>query len=629
VGESHDDEGFKVVAERFADVSIVRYRVAGFERLPLAQKMQLHALQEAALSGRDLVYVDKYAPGLSIRRTLEAVIAHAQATKQPPSKAYDALLVYLKRIWFANGIHDPRSNRKFVPEDVTPAEFASLVRLVDPKALPRQQGESVDALLTRITPLIFDPARDPLPQQLAATATAPLPPTEPEPNTDAREPDAGAPALRPTGPYATALEECIRWLTRATTLTDSAAQKATLETLIAFYRSGQREALEHSAAQDGDEASAALIPYLRAADSQALAPRGTARVELVTAEAARRSRVLREHAAWFEEHAPIDDAFKNTQIVGLSVRSAQAVVVAGDVEATLVHGADLPHPGKPPGQQPIVLSNIVAAATTARVDMGVLQEFAASAREQARARAYEALAGSLLRELHGVLGHASGKPARALDVTAAGAEPGLSAYVNTLQEARADLVALYYLLDPELIDLKLAPSLELGRAAYDAYLRDALIELAALPSDATLRSHVMRHRQLVVQWVLREGTGSAVERLSRDGKTYYVVRDYPKLQRLFGRLWQELQRIESQGDLAAAHDLVDTLAVQIEPTLHSELRARYAALNVAPRTGFIQPELVPVTTADQIVDVRIEYPTDFATQQLRYSAKYSFLPTPP
>jgi dipeptidyl-peptidase-3 len=336
---------------------------------------------------------------------------------------------------------------------------------------------------------------------------------------------------------------------------------------------------------------------------------------------------LREHAAWFEEHAPIDDAFKNAQIVSRSVRSAQAVVFAGDADTTLLHGADLPHPGKPPGQQLVVLSNVVTAATTARVDTGVLQEFAASAREQTRARAYEALAGSLLRELHGVLGHASGKPAHAL--AAAGAEPGLAAYVDTLQEARADLVALYYLLDPELIDLKLAPSLELGRAAYDAYLRDALIELAALPSDATLRSHAMRHRQLIVQWVLREGTGSAVERLSREGKTYYVVRDYPKLQRLFGRLWQELQRIESEGDLAAAHNLVDTLAVQIEPTLHSELRARYADLNLAPRTGFIQPELVPVTTADQIVDVRIEYPTDFATQQLRYSAKYSFLPTPP
>jgi dipeptidyl-peptidase-3 len=668
---------FAVSAETFADVRILRYRVHGFEALPLPKKVLLYMLHEAALSGRDITYDQRYRHNLTIRRTLEALVSAArERTDAGASEAEDALLLYLKRIWFANGVHDANSNRKFVPEGVSPEEFARLVRSLDPKALPRQGGESVEAFLTRITPIIFDPridaqrvnkdpGRDPVADSAnhfyveldRARVQAFMQQKLPE--------DAAAPpsfglnsqlvghkdgaveerVYRVGGLYGEALEECVRWLTRALPWAENAAQRSALEALIAFYQSGRVEDFDHYnvAWVKDTESSIDLIHGFIETYGDPLGLRGTyeALLELVDVDATRRIRALGGEAAWFEQHSPIADAYKKEEIVGIHARVVQAVMSAGDTAPTLPIGVNLPNSSwirLRHGSKSVTLGNILEAYEAEARDNGVLAEFAASEREVARARSHGPLAHALLVDMHEVIGHASGKLAPGVgDVSST-----LGHYGSTLEEARADLVALYYLLDPKLIELKVAPSLEVGRAAYDAYLRSALVQIASVPEGEQLEEDHMRNQQLIVHWALREGAAHkdangreaprrapALERVSRGGKTYYVVHDYPRLRQLFGRLLKEVQRIKSEGDLPAARDLVDGLGVHIEPALHKEVRTRYAALHLAPHSGFIQPELTPVSSADQIVDVRIEYPTDFAAQQLRYSAKYSFLPANP
>jgi dipeptidyl-peptidase-3 len=277
------------------------------------------------------------------------------------------------------------------------------------------------------------------------------------------------------------------------------------------------------------------------------------------------------------------------------------------------------------GSKSVTLGNILAAYDAANRDNGVLEEFAAGPREIERSKSSGALAQALVVDMHEVIGHASGQLAPGV----AEASETLKQYASTLEEGRADLVALYYILDPKLVELKVMPSLEVGRAAYDAYIRGALlVQLSRIPLGEGMEESHMRNRLLIAKWALEHGAGEGViEKLTRNEKTYFVVRDYVKLRKLFGQLLKEIQRIKSEGDFAAARDLVETYGVQIEPELHKQVRERYSVLKVAPYAGFIQPELVPVLENEQIVDVRIEYPEDFMAQELRYAAKYSFLPT--
>jgi dipeptidyl-peptidase-3 len=652
--------------ESFADVRILRYRVRGFDALSLAQKTLLYYLQEAALSGRDITYDQKYEHNLTIRRTLEAIVI---ADGEKDSADYKALLAYLKRVWLSNGIHHHASSRKFVPEGLTPEAFAGFVKRLEPKALPRLPNESVDALLERITPVIFDPSvapigvnkdvdKDPVAdsanhfyvglnkervaQHMRAQAQAAraLAETGGPPSFGLNSQLVGKKdgsieerVWRIDGMYGPALEECVRWLEKARAVAENAVQAAALSKLIAFYRSGKLadfDAYSIAWVEDRDS-SIDLIHGFIETYGDAMGLRGTyeALIELVDAEATKRIKALSNNAAWFEANAPIDDAFKKEQVVGIEARVVEAVLAAGDVAPVMPTGVNLPNAQwirERHGSKSVTLGNLLAAYQAEGRDNGVLEEFCADKREAERARSQGALAHALLVDMHEVLGHASGKLADGVEDVAI----TLRHYGSTLEEARADLFALYYLLDPKLIELKLVPSLEVGRAAYDGFLRAALIQQARVPEGEPLEEAHMRNRQLIAAWVMQHGAqDGVVERIVRGGKTYVVVRDYPKLRKLFGRLLAEIQRIKSQGDFAAARALVEDYGVKLEPVLQREIRTRYAALNVPPYAAFLQPELKPVTKADQIVDVRIEYPTDFASQQLRYSAKYSFLPPYP
>jgi dipeptidyl-peptidase-3 len=306
----------------------------------------------------------------------------------------------------------------------------------------------------------------------------------------------------------------------------------------------------------------------------------------------------------------------------------QAVLGAGATAPAMPSGVNLPNASwirQQHGSKSVTLGNILSAYEAESRDSGVIEEFAASTREIARSKSYGGLAQALMVDMHEVIGHASGKLAPNMGPVA----ETLQGYASTLEEARADLVALYYILDPKLVELKLVPSLEVGRAAYDSFLRAALVvQLARVPLGEKLEEAHMRNRALIARWVLAEGeSAQVVERVERGGKTYFAIRDYVKLRKLFGKLLREVQRIKSEGDFQAAQKLVEDFGVAVDPALHKEVLARYEVLNLPPYAGFIQPRLVPVENDGEVTDVRIEYPDDFVAQQLDYAARYSFLPT--
>jgi dipeptidyl-peptidase-3 len=661
-GEAKLEPAFKVRVESFSDLRILRYRIAGFDALTLPQKQLLYYLQEASLSGRDITYDQKYEHNLAVRRTLEAVVNHYRGDRATP--AFAALLAYTKRVWFSNGIHHHYSTRKFVPDGLSSGDFAGFVRALKPSELPLAPGETVDKLIQKLTPVIFDPKvapkgvekdadKDPVrdsanhfyvnldkDEALRAIKQSSNRENDKTPpsyglNSQLVKRDSGAieeRVWRVGGMYGAALAECVKWLQRALTVAETPAQKTALERLIEFYQTGDLRSWDaYSVAWVGaTEGKIDLIHGFIETYGDALDLRATyeALVQLEDEEATKRIAALSKEAQWFEDHAPFPEPYKKKSVVGISARVIQAVVGAGDVSPPMPSGINLPNSSwirAKYGSKSVTLGNVLAAYDEESRDNGVLEEFAASTREIARAKQFGGRATALLVDLHEVIGHASGQ----LAPNVGSANETLQGYAGALEEGRADLVALYYLLDPKLVELRVMPSLEVGRAAYDAYIRTGLLtQLARVPLGEQLEEAHMRNRAFIARWVLAQGSDEQViERIERTGKTYYAVRDYVKLRKLFGRLLHEVQRIKSEGDLEAARKLVEDYGVKIDPALHKEIRARYEVLNVAPYAGFIQPRLTAVTKGDEIVDVTVEYPEDFAAQQLDYAARYSFLPT--
>ena len=652
---------FQVRVESFADLRILRFRVAGFEALSPRERLLLYYLQEAALSGRDITYDQNYEHNLVVRRTLDAIVGEYAGDRTTP--AFQALLTYAKRVWFSNGIHHHYSTKKFLPEGLSATSFAEFVSAIPAAKLPLAPGETVERLLKKLTPIIFDPTvapkrvnsdpgADPVrdsanhfyvkltkdevlrhTKQLGRANDA-TPPSYGL-NSQLVRLDNGAIEERVWkvgGMYGAALAECVRWLEKALEVAENDAQRSWLSKLIAFYRSGDLRVWdEYSVAWVADTQSKIdLIHGFIETYGDPLGLRATyeALVQLEDPEATARIRSLSAAAQWFEDRSPIQDEYKKKSVVGVSARVIQVVLGAGDTAPAMPSGVNLPNASwirQEHGSKSITLGNVLAAYEAESRDSGVIEEFAASTREIARAKLYGGLAQALMVDMHEVIGHASGQ----LAPGAPPASESLQSYGGTLEEARADLVALYYLLDPKLVELKLVPSLEVGRAAYDAFIRGALlVQLARVPRGEKLEEAHMKNRALIARWALAQGASDQViERIERGGKTYFAVRDYVKLRKLFGRLLREVQRIKSEGDFEAARRLVEDFGVSIEPKLHDEVRARYEVLDVPPYAGFIQPRLVPIETAGRITDVRIEYPDDFAAQQLDYGARYSFLPT--
>lgn len=648
---------FDYKADRFADIQVLRYQAPGFEKLPLRQKLLAYYLTEAGLSGRDIFWDQKYRHNLVVRKTLEAVL---HSYHGPRSGAdWDAFLVYAKQVFFANGIHHHYGSAKMLP--AFPAGYlVTLLKETDAAQLPLE-GKSVADFAQWLTPILFDPTLDAKTTNLAAGIDN----VAGSANNFYREVTAaeaeafyadlakktGNPRLsyglnsqlakidgqiveRPWkvgGMYGPALEKIVGWLEKAATVAETDTQKKSLEHLIRYYRTGDLAEFDQQCIAwvsdtkpTVDYVNGFIETYV-----DAIGKRGSFEsvVSIRDEEATKRIAAISAQAQWFEDHSPLLPAHKKASVTGISAKVITVLGEAGDSAPSTPIGINLPNAEwirEQYGSKSVSLGNLVAVYNDVLSKSPATEEFAASPAIVARLKQWGALASDLHTDMHEVIGHASGQ----LNPGVGTPDQTLKNYSGTLEEARADLVGLYYVLDPKLIEIGVMPTLEVGRAGYDKYIMNGLMtQLYRVAPGHQLEEAHMRNRQLVAAWAFEKGRPeNVIARLTRDGKTYFRINDYEKLRGLFGQLLREIQRIKSEGDFAAGQALVETYGVKVDQSLLAEVHRRYAPLNIAPYMGFIQPRLVPVKNGDEIVDVQIEYPTDFLGQMLGYGRDYAFLP---
>ena len=424
----------------------------------------------------------------------------------------------------------------------------------------------------------------------------------------------------------------IFWLSKAKDVAENDLQKQTIEKLIEYYKTGDLKLFdEYNILWVQDTAS--IVDFVNGFievydDPLARKAMWESIVNFKNIEATRRTEILSANAKWFEENSPVDNKFKKKDVKGVSAKVITAAILGGDLYPSTAIGINLPNADwirKEHGSKSVNIGNIVYSYNKFAETSGVLQEFAYSDEEIERDKKYGTLADDLHTDMHEVIGHASGQINKGV------AEPHqtLKNYYSTLEEARADLVALYYLMDKKLIDIGVMPSLEVGKAAYCDYIRNGLmVQLARVKLGENIEEAHMRNRQLVSKWVFEKGKNeNVIEKKIKDGKTYFVVNDFDKLRKLFGELLREIQRIKSEGDYNAGKNLVETYGVKVDKDLHKEVLERYSKLKIAPYAGFIQPKLIPVKQGEKIIDVKIEYPEDFTKQMLEYAKNYSLLNT--
>ncbi len=657
------DDGFKVLAETVADYQILRYRVPGFDKLTLKEKLLAYHLAEAALAGRDIIFDQKHRHNLAVRKTLEAVL-EGYADKSDPD--YVSLATYAKRFFIARGIHHDYSSQKMKP-DVSKEGLSKLVLAVDAATLPLDAAEGSGRrtpaeLVAWLTPLLYDPAVDPInvnrqkdvdviksssnnfyegvtQKEVEAFYKKKTDPKDERPvsfGLNSKLVKERGKLVEKTwkvgGMYGPAIEKIVASLKEAAALAENDAQRLALEKLVAFYESGDLalfDAYNIAWVKDTNSKLDTINGFIETY-GDALGYRATyeAVVQMRDEDRTKRIATIGGAAQWFEDNSPILAAHKKANVVGISAKVITVVMEAGDAAPTTPIGINLPNANwirQEHGSKSVFLGNIVDAYQETLKDSGILEEFSASKEEVARAKQYGTLAYALKVDMHEVIGHASGQ----LEKGVATPQETLKNYAAALEEARADLVALYFVMDPKLIELGVMESLEVGKAAYDGYIQNGLlVQLARIePGQEIAQSH-MRNRQLVSAWAFEKGKAdNVIERIEKNGDVYFVIRDYAKLRTLWGELLREIQRIKSQGDFEAGKNLIETYGVKVDRAIHDNVLARYGKLSAKPFSAFIQPRLVPVEKDGAIVDVRVEYPDDFLGQQLDYGKQYAFLPT--
>jgi dipeptidyl-peptidase-3 len=654
---AEEEDNFKYLTEQFADLKVIRYKAPGFENLTPKQKELAYYLYEAALSGRDIFYDQNYKYDLKIRKTLEAIVASYNGDRNAPE--FKKFMEYTKRVWFSNGIHHHYSNYKFTPE-FTKEYFAQLVKNSPNGKFPLKQGETVDKLLADLTPILFDPnvAATRLNQKEGADMIKTSANnyyegvTQKEAEafykkmTDTDDPRPISYGLNSKlvkekgkifekvwkvgGMYSPAIEKIVYWLEKAVTVAENETQRAALNKLIEYYKTGDLKKYdEYNIIWVQDTSSVVDVtngfiedygdPLGHKASYESV-------VSFKDMEATRRIAAISNNAQWFEDNSPLMPEHKKKNVQGISAKVITVVVESGDASPSTPIGINLPNADwirKEHGSKSVNLGNIVYAYDKAASDE-FLKEFCYSDDEVKMIKKYGALADNLHTDMHEVIGHASGQ----LNPGVGTPNETLKNYASVLEEARADLVALYYMMDKKLIEIGLMPSLEVGKVGYDDYIRNGLMtQLSRLKLGENIEQAHMRNRQLVAKWTYEKGMADKViEKKVKDGKTYFVVNDYEKLRMLFGQLLREIQRIKSEGDYEAGKNLVETYGVKVDPALHKEVLERYAKLNIAPYGGFINPKLTPVMEGGKIVDVKIDYPEDFTEQMMYYGEHYAFLP---
>ena len=636
------EKKFEYTNERFADLQMLRYKVEGFENLTLKQKTFIYYLQEAALYGRDILFDQNGKYNLRIRKMLEDVYVNYPGDKE--SKNFKALEEYLKRVWFSNGIHHHYGCEKFVPgfqrswlQDyaVCSDEIANVifnpnilqkrVNLAEGADLVKTSASNYYENVTQAEAEAFygkqkaegdslHPVMYGMNSRLVKTKNGEI--IEKKRTND--------------GLYGDAIKKIVENLKLARPFAEDAQQQKVIDLLISYYETGDLKTFDQYSIA-WVENTAPLVDFVNGfiecyGDPLGLKCSWESIVNFKDVEATKRTETLSANAQWFEDHSPVAPEFKKEKVKGITAKVIKAAILAGDLYPSTAIGINLPNSDwvrAEHGSKSVTIGNLTDAYNKAAKGSGMLQEFAFSKEEIALVEKYGDLTDDLHTDLHECLGHGSGKLLEGVD------GDSLKAYGSTIEEARADLFALYYLADPKLVELGLVPDAEAYKASYIAQMQNGLLtQLVRINLGNNIEEAHMRNRALIARWAYEHGKADNVmEMVKRDGKTYVKINDYQKLRNLFGELLAEIQRVKSTGDFKGAQALVETYGVKIDPELHKEILDRYSKLNIAPYKGFINPVYTAVRDAQgNITDVKISYTEGYAEQMLRYSKDYATLP---
>lgn len=640
-----DAKDFQYKADKFADIQVLNYRIPGFDKFSLQQKKLAYYLYQAGLSGRDIIYDQNYKHNLAIRNALESIVTNYKGEKDTN---WDQFIVYTKRVWFSNGIHHHYSMDKFLPEfdrawfesalkeSGASLEAAVIDKMFDPNVDMKRVNLNPEKGLIKgsannfygegITEKMVD---DYYAKRIDKSDTTPISYGLNSKLVLNENGELEEKVWHIDGMYGDAIEKIVFWLEKAVEVAENDAQAKALKLLIEYYKTGDLKTwdaynIAWVNATEGD------IDYINGfievyGDAKGYRATYESVVQMKNFEASERMKVLQENTQWFEDNSSIMAEHKKKNVKGVTYKVINVIGESGDASPSTPIGINLPNANwirANHGSKSVSLGNIVEAYNEASGG-SLTKEFAHDEEEIARAEKYGMLGSKLHTALHEVVGHASGK----LNPGVGTPKETLKNYASTLEEGRADLVALYFLLDPKMVELGLMESLEVGKAEYDSYIRNGLMaQLQRLEPGADIEEAHMRNRQLVASWVFEKGQkDNVIEKVTRDGKTYYEIHDYEKLRGLFGDLLREIQRIKSEGDYKAGRDLVENYGVKVDQSIHEEVLARVKPLNISPYKGFINPTLVPVEEDGEIIDVKIEYPASFQEQMLNYSKQYGFL----
>lgn len=651
------EDEFCYSVDKFADVEVLRYKVPGFESLTLKQKKLVYFLSQAALEGRDILFDQNNKYNLTIRKTLEGIY---ESYPDKNSKDFKALETYLKRVWFSNGIHHHYATDKFRPE-FSEKFFREAIMQTNNEQLPLAAYENdKQKLLDAIVPVIFDTTI--YAKRVNQAEGADLIVTSANnyyEGVTEKEVDAFYDAMRDTtdatpisyglnskltkengqltekcwkegGMYTAAIEKILYWLEQAESVAENDKQKAVIQKLIEFYRTGDLKTFDDYSilwVKDQDSRIDFVNGFIETyGDPLGLKASWESIVNFKDIEATHRTEVISQNAQWFEDHSPVAKEFKKPEVKGVSAKVITAAILAGDCYPATPIGINLPNSNwirQIHGSKSVTIENITDAYDKAAKGNGFKEEFVWSQTEIDLMNQYGFITGNMHTDLHECLGHGSGQLLPGVS------QDALRAYGATIEEARADLFGLYYEADDKLVELGLLPNKEAFKAEYYSYMMNGLMtQLMRIELGNDIEEAHMRNRQLIARWILEKGAAEKVVELKkRDGKTFVVINDYQKMRGLVGQLLAEIQRIKSEGDFEGAKNLVETYAVKVDSTLHKEVKERYAKLNLAPYKGFVNPIYEPEMDKNgEIIDVKVKYDEGYTEQMLRYGKEHSHLP---
>lgn len=645
------EEPFRYLADEFADLKVIRYRIPGWDSLTLQQKEYIYHLSEAAKAGRDIFWDQNFKHGIKIRKALEGIFENYSGEKE--SSDWKEFVVYAKRVFFSNGIHHHYAEEKFIP-GCSQEYFAKLMD---------ESGQS--ELKKELIPMLFDPALYPYRKNITgegdlllgssvnfydsvsraeaeafyAKMADPKDETPISYGLNSRLVKRGGvvqeEVYKSGGLYGAAIDKIIEHLEKASAVAENDIQRGYIAKLIDYYRTGDLNTWdEYNIAWVKDTDS--QVDFINGFIEDYNDPLGMkatweAVVNFKDIEASKRTEIISNNAQWFEDNSPVSAEYKKKEVKGVSAKVITVAQLGGDCHPTSPLGINLPNADwirKEHGSKSVTIANISEAYDKAAEEApkSMTAEFSWDEAESALIKQYGSVTNNLHTDMHECLGHASGQLRPG---TAAGA---LKDHSSALEEARADIFALYYMPDTKLVELGIMPDAEAYKASYISYIRNGLMtQFVRVELGKSVTQAHMQGRKLIAEWCFEKGKGAGeggadvIEKRVRDNKTYFVINDYAKLRGLFGDLLAELQRVKSEGDYAAGKKLIETYAVNIDPALHKEVRDRYTSLNLRPYGGFINPDIIPVEKDGKITDYKIEYPADFLQQMLDYGKKYSFL----